>query len=124
MDIDKECMKHPYLSLGEGEVCTLENMGPLWIHINLTQWVEERVAKAQYSGSTSRRRHDNDPHEYRLVDIMTNTPVIDWGGPYDLIDYLVEELGITSALERLGMYLKHGKVLKRRYRVEVRKKNS
>ena len=122
---DRDWMRNPYLALGEGEICTLENMGPLWIHINLTQQLEGSVAKARYIGPTKRRRYyADDPHEYRLIDTMTETPVIDWCGPYELMDYVVEELGLTSALERLGAYLKPGKMIKGRYRVEARNKFS
>jgi hypothetical protein len=121
----KEWTRHSYFTLGEGEVCTLENMGPLWIHINLTQRLEESVEKAQYRGATKRHRsYDTDPHEYRITDTRTDTPVIGWCSPYVLVEYLVYELGITSASERIGMYVKHGKVVRRHYRIEVRNKNS
>lgn len=127
----------------EGEICTLENMGPLWIHINKSHYAHTNGDSAPTAGDqpckptkpvkvvkpiNPKRFVYKDQvygrYQYRVWDTREEVYICDW---LDYTDYkllVINTLGVDVHRYRPNLMCRVGYRIKCRYKVSVRDKDT
>jgi hypothetical protein len=106
----------------DGEICTLTNMGPLWIHINKFQstyaskdGIKELAMRVGRAKITQYYQY-----QYRLWDTRREVLVCDWLDYPEYRQFVLETIGVTIDTYRPKFVCRAGFRIFSRYEVQVR----